>query len=147
VKKHTFTSKTFCGTPWSSPEEKAKFANDLAALVRSGFNRNRFHKGLYNRLSTTFGHIAHYNIEGFYGEWFETPARQLAWVQNALRYPCYGDPGFTYSDAERQFQNWLQSDEGQELIAGIEQLARDAAIASARAQKECAEATLASYGV
>jgi hypothetical protein len=147
VSKHKFTTEKLTATKWDAATVKAKFLNDLADLMRSGFKRTKFSKALYKRLSMTFSHIAHYDIEGFYGEWFETPARQLAWVENALRHPCYGDPEYTYSDAERQFQKWLQSDEGQDLIAGIVQRARDAGIANARAMKERAEATLAGYGV
>jgi len=147
VSKHIFTTNGLKATKWDAATVKAKFLNDLADLMRSGFKRTKFSKGLYTRLSMTFSHIAHYNIEGFYGEWFETPARQLAWIQNALRYPCYGDAEYTYSDAERQFQKWLQSDEGQDLIAGIQQRAQEDDIASARAMKANAEARLAHYGV
>jgi len=147
VSKHKFTTENLTPTQWDTTDVKAKFLNDLANFMRSGFKRTKFSKALYKRLSMTFSHIAHYNIEGFYGEWFETPAKQLAWVQNALQYPCFGSPAYTYCDAERQFKQWLQSDEGQDLIAGIKQRARDADIEFARAMKERAEATLASYGV
>lgn len=147
MSKHKFTTEKLTATQWDAAAVKAKFLNDLADFMRSGFKRTKFHKALYKRLSMTFSHIAHCNIEGFYGEWFETPARQLAWVQNALRHPCYGDPDYTYSDAERQFQRWLQSDEGQDLIAGIQQRVQEDDIASARAMKANAEARLAGYGL
>lgn len=147
MSKHIFTTNGLKATKWDAATVKAKFLNDLADLMRSGFKRTKFSKGLYTRLSMTFSHIAHYNIEGFYGEWFETPARQLAWIQNALQHPCWGDAEYTYSDAERQFQKWLQSDEGQNLIAGIQQRAQEDDIASARAMKANAEARLAHYGV
>lgn len=112
MSKHIFTTAQLKATKWDGEPVKAKFLNDLANFVRSGFKRTKFTKALYKRLSMTFGHIAHYNIEGFYDEWFTNAGNQQRWIQNALDYSCCGDPEYTYSDAERLFQKWLQSDEG-----------------------------------
>ncbi len=147
MSKHTFTINGLKATQWEAATVKAKFLNDLANLVRSGFADSKFTQALYKRLSMTFGHIAHYNRNGFYIEWFETSEKQLDWVQNALQYGCYGDPEYTYSDAERQFQQWLQSDEGQDLIADIQRRVREDDIASAKAMQANAEAKLAAYGL
>lgn len=137
--KHKFTPEKLTQAHSSTPEDKAKFLNDLAGFVRSGFNRNKFTKGLYRQLSNTFGHIAHYDIHGFYGNWFSSKTDQCRWIENALKYGCYGQATYTYCDAERQFQAWLKSEEGakiwSELVeeARLEQL-NDAREALGRAQ-------------
>ena len=56
----------------------------------------------------TFGHIAHYNQGGFYSVFFETLQGKVDFLEQSLDYPCYGDPAYTYSDAERVIQNWLR---------------------------------------
>ncbi len=52
----------------------------------------------------TFGNIAHYDIYGFYSTWFDSDRRRLAFIENILRWPCYGDPEFTFNDVERAVQ-------------------------------------------
>lgn len=147
MSKHIFTTEQLKATKWEGEPAKAKFLNDLANLVRSGFKPAKFHKKLYNRLSNCFAHIAHYDIGGFYNTWFSTAQKQLEWVQNALQHPCYGDPQYTYSDAELLFQKWLQSDEGTALIEAIQERAKQESISNALAMKAHAERVLASHGV
>lgn len=103
-----FTTEQFTPTKFSTAQEKAKFANHFKRFVESGFNKNLFYKWFYQRLSMSFGHIAHYNLEGFYVTWFERPEDQIAFIQHTLEHPCYGDPHFTYSDVEKALIEWLR---------------------------------------
>ena len=55
-----FTAAEFTPTQWASAEDKAKFANALMKFIANEFPRQSFTKPLYQRLSNTFGHIAHH---------------------------------------------------------------------------------------
>lgn len=145
--KHIFTTNGLVATKWDDATAKAKWLNDLAGFVRSGFDQKKFTSDLYKRLSMTFGHIAHYNQGGFYAEWFETRSDQLRWLNYILQRPNYGDPTFTWSDAERQFQDWLRSEEGRRLLAAAHVRADCEEVADAEASLARAEATLSRHGV
>ena len=56
-----FTPEEFTATQWSAAADKAKFANALMTFIANEFPRRSFTKSLYQRLSNTFGHIAHYD--------------------------------------------------------------------------------------
>ena len=79
-----FVAADFVPTHWDSAEQKAKFANALLTFVAQDFPRSKFHESFYRRLSNTFGHIACYNRDGFYGRFFLTAAGQ-ARVPRAVR--------------------------------------------------------------
>ena len=68
-----------------------------------------FTKKLYPRLSNTFGHIAHYNQGGFWAEWFVEAFDQVRFIEHLLRWPCYGDPEFTFSDVERALRQEVRA--------------------------------------
>lgn len=104
-----FNAEMFTATEFSTAADKADFANKLAAFVESGFEKKRFTKKLYTRLSNCFGHIAHYDRDGFWGTWFATKARQRTWVQHIVsRYRPCGQADYTFVDMEREFISWLQ---------------------------------------
>lgn len=90
-------------------EEKRKFAESFIRFVEGGFKQSAFHKPFYTRLSMTFGHIAHYNIHGFYDAQFSSLGARIDFVEQCLQWPCYGQPQFTYCDVERFLQEWLKS--------------------------------------
>ena len=64
---------------------------------------------LYRRLSLTFGHIAHYNSHGFWGEFFDNLQGKVAFLEQTLTYPCYCQPDHTYCDVERAVQSRLHA--------------------------------------
>jgi hypothetical protein len=68
-----------------------------------------FHVGnaLYQRLRNTFGHIAHTNQDGYYSVFFERDADKVVFLDQTLRWPCYGDPTYTFCDVERAVQRRL----------------------------------------
>jgi hypothetical protein len=55
-----FVPSEFTPTQWSTTAEKADFGNTLLRFIEAGWRPTMFTKKLYNRLSNTFGHIAHY---------------------------------------------------------------------------------------
>jgi hypothetical protein len=104
MSKGPFPASEFVATKFSSAAKKAEFGNALLHFIDSGFARNLFTDRLYDRLSNCFGHIAHYNSTGFYEEWFLSQTAQVRFLEHTLRFPCYGDPEFTFSDVESEIQ-------------------------------------------
>jgi hypothetical protein len=102
--KGPFLPSQFIATQWSTERDKADFANSVLHFIESEFKQTLFTRKFYERLSNTFGNIAHYNLTGFWEEWFTTEADQVRFLENLLRWPCYGDPKFTFSDVERALQ-------------------------------------------
>jgi hypothetical protein len=99
--KGPFFLSEFTATQGSTQQEKADFANSLLHFIDSGFKLTLFTKQLYNRLSMTYGHIAHYNQTGFWEEWFTDDADKVRFLEHLQRWPCHGDPTFTFCDVER----------------------------------------------
>ena len=104
MSKGPFLPAEFLPTPFSTAADKADFGNTLLHFLDADCEKNLFTKKFYNRLSMTFGNIAHYDIRGFYSKWFDSDHHRLAFIGNLLRWPCYGDPEFTFSDVERAIQ-------------------------------------------
>ena len=104
-----FVAADFVPTQWDTAEQKAKFANALLTFVAHDFPRSKFHEGFYRRLSNTFGHIAHYNRDGFYQRFFLTAEDKYAFLEQCVTWPCYGDPTYTFCDVERAVQPRLRA--------------------------------------
>ncbi len=104
-----FEPNQFVATKWSTAEDKAKFANARMKFIAHEFPRQSFSKALYQRLSNTFGHIANYNIDGYYSVFFERDADKVVFLDQTLRWPCYGDPTYTFCDVERAVQRRLRA--------------------------------------
>ena len=106
----TFDPTQFTPTQWSTSIDKALFAKQFVRFVQSDFAEKHFTKKFYQRLSSTFGHIAHYNRGGFWDTFFTTTAYKVRFLEMAVQYPCYGDPAWTFSDVERAVQAWLKAE-------------------------------------
>lgn len=106
--KGPFSPSEFVPTEWSTTAEKAAFGNTMLEFLGAGCPRELFTKKFYTRLSMTFGNIAHYSLEGFYDTWFTRDRHRLGFVQKLLRWPCHGDPKFTFSDVEHAIQRIMQ---------------------------------------
>jgi len=98
----------FVPTKFSSPADKAEFGNALLHFLDADCPQELFTKKLYQRLSMTFGHIAHYDRSGFYDTWFTRARHRAAFVEKMLRWPCHGDPEFTFSDVECAIQQVMR---------------------------------------
>jgi len=99
-----FLAHEFTPTKFRTADEKAKFANHFFRFVDSNFAANLFTQKFYERLSNTFGHIAHCSKAGFYEEFFCNAADQLRFLEVIAKWPCHGDPAWTFSDVERAIQ-------------------------------------------
>lgn len=106
--KSIFVAEDFISSKFATAQDKADFANWLIDFIDSGFKQTKFFKARYTRLSNCFGHIAHFNQLGFYEHWFENAAKQRMFIDNILRWPCYGDPLWTFSDVETKIKKYLR---------------------------------------
>jgi hypothetical protein len=106
--KALFPAEEFTPTEFSTAQDKAAFGNHFFRFIESDWKQTIFTKTFYNRLSNCFGHIAHYDLHGFYGVWFAHDERRLNFLQHTLRFSCYGDPGYTFSDVERAIKAELR---------------------------------------
>jgi dienelactone hydrolase len=104
-----FTAAEFTPTQWDSAEDKAKFANALMKFIAHEFPRQSFTRSLYQRLSNMFGHIAHTNLDGFYGASCERDLGKGVFLEQTLSWPQFGDPTFTFSDVERAVKHRLRA--------------------------------------
>jgi hypothetical protein len=136
-----FTADLFVQAHGSTPEDKAKFANHFVRFVEQGFPERLWTKSFYQRLSNTFGHIAHFDIHGFWCVWFENTFKQIQFLERTLAWPCYGDAGFTYSDVERAIIEWLR-----EHPQHLEALRAEAAGQVERAERAQLARLTAKYG-
>jgi hypothetical protein len=103
-----FTAEQFTPTQWDDAQTKANFGCKFIKFVASDFDPRRFSQAFYRRLSLTFGHIAHYNRQGFYATFFTTTEDKVRFLRMTLNHPCYGDHSYTYADVERAIQGWLR---------------------------------------
>jgi hypothetical protein len=107
--KGPFLPSDFTATKFSTAADKAEFGNTLLRFIESEWASALFTKSFYNRLSMCFGHIAHYGRSQFYEEWFSSLDAQVRFLKHTLRFPCYGDPEYTFSDVERAIQREISN--------------------------------------
>lgn len=103
-----FEASQFKATKFTTTEMKARFANHFVRFVTSGFPKSMFPKWFYNELRHCFGHIAHYDQNGFYNEWFTNDLSKSLFIKMTLQHPCYGDADHTFSDVERALIDYLR---------------------------------------
>jgi len=105
IKSPIFTKEQFIDTEHDPASEKAAFINALCWFLIRGCQRNCFTKRMYHHLSLYMGHIAHYNIDGFYAEWFSTISRQIEFIRDHSSpfRQVYGD----WQDVYDVFREWL----------------------------------------
>jgi hypothetical protein len=106
--KGPFLPSEFVPTKFSTAADKADFGNAFLHFIESEWKETLFIKTFYNRMSNTFGHIAHFNRPTFYSTWFTSDADRLHFLEQALEWPCWGDPAFTFCDVERALQREIR---------------------------------------
>jgi hypothetical protein len=117
-----FKAADFTATKFASAEEKAKIANKLTRFILGGFKQASFSQTMYTRLSNMFGHIAHYNINGFYETWFSSPQEYCKWAKYVMAggaYGCVGSPAHTWSDVEKALMAWIRDNRIAEQLDAI----------------------------
>jgi hypothetical protein len=75
-------------------------------------NRDRFTRRVYDGLHLHLNHIAHYDMDGFYAEWFSTPAATLRF----LRYHVDGQVWGPWRDVDEAFKVWIVHQEGRKVL-------------------------------
>ena len=106
--KGPFLTSEFTPTKFSTDAYKAEFGNHFLLFIESEWAQALFTKDFYHRLSCCFGHIAHYDRATFYETWFASDCDRLRFLEHTLRWPCWGDPGLTFSDVERAIQQEIR---------------------------------------
>lgn len=66
--------KEFESVKYMTDSEKAKIYKNFVSFLNNHFSFSTFKKNLYEHFHLHCGFIAHYNIYGFYGEYFGTAA-------------------------------------------------------------------------
>jgi hypothetical protein len=102
--KGPFPLDEFTPTKFSTAADKAGFGNHLLRFIESEWAQALFTKEFYHRLSMCFGHIAHVDRPTFYETWFTSDQDRLRFLEKTLKWPCWGDPEYTFSDVERAIQ-------------------------------------------
>ena len=62
--------------------EKNLILKQFKTFVKNGFQKRHFTKKLYNHLHLHCGFIAHYNIHGFYEEYFDRQEDTIRFIQH-----------------------------------------------------------------
>lgn len=119
-----FQMEDFRPTKWATAEEKAKIANKMTRFILGGFQQGSFNKTMYQRLSNMFGHIAHYNINGFYETWFSDIKACRDWAEHITGswLSGMGDPKFTWSDVEKALIRWMKDNQIAEQLDELHRL-------------------------
>jgi len=102
--KGPFLPTEFTATKFSTAADKAEFGNHFLRFIESEWAQSLFTKDFYHRLSMCFGHIAHNDRGTFYETWFTSDQDRLRFLEMTLKWPCWGDPEYTFSDVERAIQ-------------------------------------------
>ena len=102
--KGPFLPTELTPTKFSTAADKAEFGNHFLRFIESEWAQALFTKDFYHRLSMCFGHIAHVDRPTFYETWFTSDQDRLCFLEKTLKWPCWGDPEYTFSDVERAIQ-------------------------------------------
>ena len=70
----------FTATKFMSVKDKITVFRAWRRFLKSGFNRKQFTMALYRHLTLHCSFIAHYDIDGFYAEYFSNPADTLKFI-------------------------------------------------------------------
>lgn len=125
-------AEEFTGDRWTSPEDKVKFLEALIKFLCHHCDRDRFTRRVYDGLHQRLNHIAHYNMAGFYDEWFaDLPSR--------IRFLFHHSAGTTgpsgsWHDVDVALKGWILGPEGQAVLRYYQEQLRAATEAAERAE-------------
>ncbi len=71
-----YTDDQFTSVQFMTATEKRLLARAWQRFINANMSYEQFAKRVYNHLSLHCDHIAHYDINGFYHEWFADPVRR-----------------------------------------------------------------------
>jgi len=87
---------------------KTWFARHMLRFASSDFPRHQFTLRFYNQLMHCFSMIAHYNLQGFWTEYFITTHGKIEFIEQVINHPGYGTPDHTWCDVEREISKRLR---------------------------------------
>jgi len=91
----------FTDVRFMTAAEKARVAKQWDVFLASDMSADKFTRALYEHLHLHCGHIAHYDIHGFYAEWFAAPEQRIAFMRqwdSDYRTGRFGCAGSDYDD-------------------------------------------------
>ncbi len=88
----------FADSKWLSADEKRKILKQWTGFVKNGFPETSFTSAIYEHLHLHCGFIAHYNKQGFYGEYWGAYGRDL--------HRHAKEENFTLRPIPMAFYNW-----------------------------------------
>ena len=127
LREPVLTAADFTPMKFTPADTKAWFANHFLRFVSSDFPKHHFTLRFYRQVMHTFGHIAHYDAAGYWAEFFTSTTGKIEFIEQAVHYPCYGDPTHTFSDVEREIGRRLRQVRLLDLYRERGQADRDAA--------------------
>ena len=95
------TEADFTPTRFTPASTKCWFTVHYLRFVSSDFPRHQFTQRFYSQLMQHFGMIAHYDLVGFWTEFFTSTANKVEFLDQTIRHHCHGQPDHTWSDVER----------------------------------------------
>ncbi|MEK8121611.1 hypothetical protein WOB59_00375 [Methylocystis sp. IM4] len=90
----------FTATKFHTAEDEAWFGNTVLKFIADDCPSGAFTERFYNRLSNSYGHIAHFKRAGFYEHFFSDLDGKIEFLEQTLEWPCYGQPDYTFCDVE-----------------------------------------------
>ena len=104
-----FTGAPFTRTNFTDAEAKSRFAQHFARFLAHDMPEHLFTQAFYQRLSNTFGHIAHCGRNGFLEHYFHTPGDRRRFLEDTMDWRPVGDPAWTFVDVEIALQQRIPS--------------------------------------
>jgi hypothetical protein len=126
--------------------EKKRVLRQFIRFLKSGFEARLFMKSLYHHLIQHCSFIAHYNLAGFYGVYFEDPSATQRFLDQFDRSKeCmsveYGYAWWINDEDYRDINNAMV-DAATEMLPELRRMLKDRETAKARQELEQAERRL-----
>jgi hypothetical protein len=102
MRKGPFVPKQFTATQWSKQDANAEFGSRLLRFIDSGFKQMFGHEeAVLAVVEYVWTHCPLQPGDFLGGECFVEASDLVRFIEHLLRWPCYADPEFTFSDVER----------------------------------------------
>ena len=91
-----FLPTEFTPTKFSTAaEQNSEFGNHFLRFIESEWAQTHSTKDFYHRLSMCLGTLRTSMPATFYETWFTCDHDRLRFLEKTLKWPCWGNPGFT----------------------------------------------------
>jgi hypothetical protein len=127
----TPTAPDFTSMKLTPADSKVWFTVHFLRFASADFPKHHCTERFYRQVMNTFGLIAQYDRMGFWTEYFTTTAGKIEFIEQAIQWPCYGDPSHTFCDTEREIARRLRQ---ADLLGFYRQIARGERDAADRAE-------------